>query len=69
MTNEELLAQDTLLWTHEGRRRILILMDKARAEGVKIMESECSTLAAGVCEFRGGNEHGNPICLKTNTII
>lgn len=29
MSNEELLAQDNLLWTDEGRKRILVLMERA----------------------------------------
>lgn len=29
--NEELLAQDDMLWTAEGRKRVLALMDKAVA--------------------------------------
>ena len=29
--NEELLAQDDMLWTTEGRKRVLALMDKAVA--------------------------------------
>lgn len=32
-------------------------------------EAECFRLAAGVCEYRGGNEHGNPLCLKTSIPI
>ena len=32
MTNEELLAQDDMLWTTEGRKRILVLMEKAREQ-------------------------------------
>lgn len=28
------------------------------------LETECSTLAAGVCEHRSGDGHGNPFCLK-----
>lgn len=35
VTNEELLQQDNMLWTHEGRKRILALMDKARAEAIR----------------------------------
>lgn len=33
------------------------------------LEAECFKLAAGVCEHRGSNEHGNPLCLKTNQPI
>lgn len=33
------------------------------------LESECFALAAGTCSYRGGNEHGNPLCLKTNELI
>lgn len=28
------------------------------------LETENFSLAAGVCEHRGGDEHGNPLCLK-----
>ncbi len=33
------------------------------------LEADAFKLAAGVCEYRGGNEHGNPLCLKTNIPI
>ncbi len=33
------------------------------------LRAECFKLSAGVCEYRGGNEHGNPLCLKTNQLI
>lgn len=31
--------------------------------------AECFMLSAGVCEYRSGNEHGNPICLATGELI
>jgi hypothetical protein len=33
------------------------------------LEKECFALSAGVCEHRSGNDHGNPLCLKTNELI
>ena len=33
------------------------------------LKAECFKLSAGVCEHRGGNEHGNALCLKTNELI
>ena len=27
------------------------------------MENECFKLSAGVCEYRSGDDHGNPLCL------
>ncbi len=44
------------------------LMDQA-ADEIERLRTEAFTLAAGVCEYRGGNEHGNPLCLKTNQLI
>jgi hypothetical protein len=39
------------------------------AKEIDGLRAENFTLAAGVCEYRGGNEHGNPLCLKTNIPI
>lgn len=39
------------------------------ADEIERLEAECFKLSAGVCEYRGGNEHGNPLCLKTNQLI
>lgn len=36
---------------------------------VRRLEAECFKLAAGVCEYRGGDDHGNPLCLKTQKPI
>lgn len=35
----------------------------------ELVDAECFKLAAGACEYRGGNDHGNPLCLKTNQPI
>lgn len=39
------------------------------ANRIEELEAECFKLAAGVCEHRSGNDHGNPLCLKTNQLI
>ncbi len=39
------------------------------AKRIEELEAECFKLAAGVCEYRSGNDHGNPLCLKTNQLI
>lgn len=44
------------------------LIDGA-ADEIERLEAECFSLAAGACEWRGGNEHGNPICMHSNTLI
>lgn len=31
------------------------------------LRAENFALAAGACHFRSGDEHGNPICLRTNS--
>lgn len=33
------------------------------------LDAEAFRLAAGVCEYRGNDEHGNPMCLKTGRSI
>jgi hypothetical protein len=32
-------------------------------------EAECFKLAAGVCEYRSGDDHGNPLCLMVRRNI
>ena len=32
-------------------------------------EAECFKLAAGVCEYRSGDDHGNPLCLMVRKPI
>jgi len=32
-------------------------------------EAECFKLAAGVCEYRSGDDHGNPLCLMVRKNI
>jgi len=32
-------------------------------------EAECFNLAAGVCEYRSGDDHGNPLCLMVRKPI
>lgn len=44
------------------------LMREAIGE-IEHLEAECFTLAAGTCSYRGGDEYGNPLCLKTNEPI
>lgn len=44
-------------------------LHKEAADRIEELEAECFKLAAGVCEHRGGNDHGNPLCLKTNQLI
>lgn len=39
------------------------------AEAIDRFEREAFKLSASVCEYRSGDEHGNPLCLKTNTPI
>jgi hypothetical protein len=39
------------------------------ADRIEELEAECFKLAAGVCEHRGGDDYGNPLCLKTNRPI
>lgn len=39
--NEELLAQDNMLWTNEGRKRVLALMDKAVEAANPVMLCKC----------------------------
>jgi len=33
------------------------------------LEAECFKLAAGVCEYRSGDDHGNPLCLMVRKNI
>lgn len=35
----------------------------------EMVDSECFKMAAGVCEHRSGDDHGNPYCLKSKTNI
>ncbi len=44
------------------------LLGEAAAE-IDRLEYECFKLAAGVCEHRSGDDHGNPYCLKSKTNI
>ncbi len=44
---------------------IIDLMEKE----IDRLEDENFTLSAGVCEYRGGNEHGNPYCLMVHEDI
>ena len=48
-------------------RTVTVLMDAALK--IEQLESECFKLAAGVCEHRGGDDYGNPYCLKSKTNI
>lgn len=48
--------------------RILKERREAVAE-IERLEAECFKLAAGVCEHRSGDDHGNPYCLKSKTNI
>ncbi len=47
---------------------VYLILTAARLEKATVriceLETECFKLAAGVCEYRGGDEHGNPLCLK-----
>lgn len=64
----ELTAKNTRNWdNYESIVLDVFAQIKEHYSGVG--EAERSTLAAGVCEYRGGNEHGNPLCLKTNQLI
>lgn len=47
-----------------GSSESMAILDLLNHE-IERLEAECFTLSAGVCRYRGGNEHGNPICLKT----
>lgn len=42
--NEELLAQDDMLWTTEGRKRVLALMDQAVEEAKPVMLCVCGAV-------------------------
>ena len=69
MTNTQLVkrARDQVeLWPNSTPQRHLI---SQLADALEAADAECFKLAAGVCEYRGGNEHGNPLCLKTNQLI
>lgn len=33
------------------------------------LETEAFAMSAGICEYRGGDKHGNPLCLKTGRSI
>lgn len=39
------------------------------ADIIENLETEGFKLAAGVCEHRSGDDHGNPYCLKSKTNI
>jgi len=42
----------------------------AEREGrIAELEAECFKLAAGVCEYRSGDDHGNPLCLMVRKPI
>lgn len=41
----------------------------AKDRRIAELEADGFKLSAGVCEFRGGNEHGNPMCLATGMLI
>lgn len=47
--HEDMLEQDNLLWTSEGRKRILALMDRARIAALH----ECSDYAAELSDCSG----------------
>jgi hypothetical protein len=52
----------------EGKMTYQENMDEA-ADRIEALEAEGAKLSAGICEFRGGNEHGNPMCLATGKLI
>jgi len=42
----------------------------AEREGrIAELKAECFKLAAGVCEYRSGDDHGNPLCLMVRKNI
>jgi hypothetical protein len=47
----------------------MIRLLHACADKIEQLEAECFSLSAGVCQYRGGDEHGNPLCLKTGVGI
>lgn len=38
-------------------------------ECLDVIEAASASLSAGCCEHRGGNEHGNPICLRDGAAL
>jgi len=49
-------------------RTMLRFTDELRAR-IAEREDECFKLAAGVCEYRSGDDHGNPLCLMVRKPI
>lgn len=45
------------------------LVCREAADEIERLRAENFALVAGVCEYRGGNEHGNAMCLKTKQLI
>lgn len=64
--SEELRALAKLLEAKAIPGAVLCIV---AASEIDRLEAECSTLAAGVCEWRGGNEHGNAICMQSGILI
>lgn len=54
---------------HHGNIEILEGRAREAIAEIERLEAKCFALSVGVCEYRSGNEHGNPICLKTNQLI
>lgn len=52
-------------WIASGHAAIFT----AAADRIEALEAECFMLAAGVCEYRVGNEHGNAMCAATGKLI
>lgn len=49
--NEEILAQDDMLWTTEGRKRVLALMDKAVEAAKPVMLCTCGAVLESPAKY------------------
>lgn len=67
-TNGFLKLADYLEAKRDAARRAFAYCGAAK-EYIEALEAERFKLSAGVCEHRSGDDHGNPLCLKTNSKI